>query len=182
MESTRRWYLEPESFIAVAALIVSVTAVAVGVYEAWLQRTHDRAEVWPHLEVSTWIGDSAVTLRLDNTGIGPGVVHYVDVRVDGQSRRNWEQALTALYGQKPPPHSSATVLEHALRPGDQSTLVQLPTKSVPPAFYPWIGRVRVAVCYSSVFGDSWMVVDTLGRSSTWATMRACPKQDSHADL
>jgi hypothetical protein len=49
------WYREPETFIAVAALVVSVSAVAVGLYEARLQRTHDRAEVWPHVEISTFV-------------------------------------------------------------------------------------------------------------------------------
>jgi hypothetical protein len=32
----RRWYSEPETFIAVAALVVSISAVVVGVYEASL--------------------------------------------------------------------------------------------------------------------------------------------------
>lgn len=47
MKGDRPWYREPETFIAVAALVVSVSAVAVGLYEAQLQRAHDRAEVWP---------------------------------------------------------------------------------------------------------------------------------------
>src|SRR5438552_4266118 len=52
MNGDRPWYREPETFIAVAALVVSVSPVAVGLYEAKLQRAHDRAEVWPHVEIS----------------------------------------------------------------------------------------------------------------------------------
>jgi hypothetical protein len=48
MNGDRRWYREPETFIAVTAFVENVSAVVVGLYEAHLQRAHDRAEVWPH--------------------------------------------------------------------------------------------------------------------------------------
>jgi hypothetical protein len=38
MSDDRPWYREPETFIAIAALIVSVSAMVVGIYEAALQR------------------------------------------------------------------------------------------------------------------------------------------------
>jgi hypothetical protein len=34
---------------------VSISAVVAGLYEASLQRAHDRAEVWPHLELETFL-------------------------------------------------------------------------------------------------------------------------------
>jgi len=41
MSDDRPWYREPETFIAVAALVVSISAVAVGIYEplARIRRT-----------------------------------------------------------------------------------------------------------------------------------------------
>jgi len=68
MSDDRPWYREPETFVAVAALIVSVSAVAVGIYEAALQRAHDRAEVWPHVELSTYITPKGAALFVENTG------------------------------------------------------------------------------------------------------------------
>jgi hypothetical protein len=182
MAETRPWYREPETFIALAALVVSLTAVIVGVYEAALQRAHDRAEVWPHLELSTWIGDSLVSVRLDNTGLGPGVVKFVEVRVDGKPERNWKEALRALYGHEPPRSSSATTVEHALRPGDRVTLFALPMKGVQQDFWPWIGRVSVQVCYASIFDSFWMVTDTMGKSNRWEDVRHCPPQPAITDL
>lgn len=41
MATERRWYAEPETFVAIAALTVSISAVVVGIYEASLQRHHD---------------------------------------------------------------------------------------------------------------------------------------------
>ncbi|MFL5614974.1 MAG: hypothetical protein ACJ796_15020 [Gemmatimonadaceae bacterium] len=182
MTDTRKWYREPETFIAVAALVVSLTAVVVGIYEAWLQREHDRAEVWPHLEISTWVSDSGVKLRVDNTGLGPAVVKSVGVTVDGKPERDWDAALTALYGHAPPSHSSATIFQHAVRPGDNTVLVGLRAQDMPPNLYRWVGRVTVRVCYSSVFDDKWTVIDTLGKSSRWQVVSDCPAQTANTDL
>jgi hypothetical protein len=182
MSNERVWYREPETFIAFAALIVSLTAVVVGVYEASLQRKHDVAEVWPHLELSTWLDKDAATLRLENTGLGPGIVQYVEVRVDGKPQADWDSALDALYGHAPPPHSSATVVQHALRPGDRAVLVGVPTSALPQPLWPTVSRIMVRVCYASVFESYWMVTDTLGKSSRWDEVRRCPSQPAYTDL
>ncbi|HXT17033.1 MAG TPA: hypothetical protein VN706_15435 [Gemmatimonadaceae bacterium] len=182
MSAGRPWYREPETFIAIAALVVSLTAVVVGVYEAWLQRAHDRAEVWPHLEIQTWVGDSGAKLDLDNTGLGPAVVHYVSVTVDGKPQRNWDVALATLFGHTPPPHSNATVYQHALRPGDHTEMVGFGAAYVPKNFFEWAGRVTVTVCYSSVFEEYWMLTDTLGKSNKWETVKKCPEQGKGTDL
>ena len=176
MGTERPWYREPETFIAVAALIVSVTAVAVGIYEAWLQRAHDRAEVWPRLEVSTWTADSGATLRIDNTGLGPAVVNYIGITVDGRAKPDWKSVLATLYGDSLPPFGQSTVFQRALRPGDLHSMVHLPPRYVPANFWTWVHRVTVRVCYSSVFGDNWMVVDTLGESNKWSEARNCPDE------
>jgi hypothetical protein len=182
MSDGRPWYREPETFIAVAALIVSLTAVVVGVYEAMLQRSHDRAEVWPHLEIQTWTSNGAVRLQLVNTGLGPGVVRFVSVTVDGQPRRDWDAALATLYGHAPPPHSNSTVFQHALRGGDSTLMVGLPASAVPSNFSQWAGRVVVHVCYTDVFDDHFSVLDTLGKSSRWLTVKSCPEQPATTDL
>ena len=183
MADDRPWYREPETFIAVAALVVSVSAVVVGLYEASLQRRHDRAEVWPHLEISTFTTLQGVALRLDNTGIGPALVKSITVTVDGKSQHSWDEPLTTLYGHEPPPHSDLTVTEHALRAGDQLTVVGIGTKDLPPNFWKWIGRVSVSICYTSVFGEAWRVSDDyLGGSSTWKSVSSCPAQPKGFDL
>lgn len=120
MAANRPWYREPETFVALAALIVSVSALAVGIYEASLQRAHDRAEVWPRLEITTWVTPTGAELRLENTGIGPALIRSVVVTVDGKPQRSWDGVLRALFGHEPPPHNSSTVVDHALRAGDHT--------------------------------------------------------------
>jgi hypothetical protein len=182
MADDRPWYREPETFIAVAALIVSVTAVVVGVYEAALQRKHDVAEVWPHLELSTWVNETNAMFRIDNTGLGPAIVKFVEVRVDGKAQRTWDDALRALYGREPPAFAHATTIEHALRPGDRAVLVSLPANDLPRDFWSSVGRIAVRVCYESVFHERWFVIDTLGKSDRWTETGNCPAQPTSTDF
>jgi hypothetical protein len=182
MSEGRPWYREPETFIALAALVVSLTAVAVGIYEAWLQRAHDRAEVWPRLEVGTWTSDSGATLRIDNTGLGPALVDYIAVTVDGRPAHDWPSVIKSLYGDQVSSFGHSTVFEHALRPGDQHAFVHIPAKSVPANFWDAIARLTVTVCYSSVFHEHWIVVDKPGQSNKWSDAAECPRQPAGTDL
>src|SRR5690242_1629174 len=59
MNDVRPWYLEPETFIAVAALVVSCSAVGVGLYEAHLVGL-DRKTLPPHF----WEGVGRIAITV----------------------------------------------------------------------------------------------------------------------
>jgi hypothetical protein len=179
----RKWWLEPETFVAVAALIVSVSALGVGLYTALLQRQHDRAEVWPHLELATFTSSSGAVVYLENTGIGPAIVEHVDLLVDGKPAPNWPAALNTWLGHNASISSNSTVVSHALRAGDRVTLVALPNESMPPKFWDAIGRIGIAVCYRSVFGEAWSVTArALGSTQSWRAEPSCAPQPAGTDL
>ena len=175
MTDTRRWYTEPETFIAVAALIVSISAVTVGLYEASLQRHHDRAEVWPRVELSTFTTPTGASLSLENTGIGPAIIKSLTVSVDGKPQKNWSGVLQALLGTAPQAFNTTTVVEHGIRAGDRATMVGLRREDMPQNFWQQIGRVAVTVCYASVFDEHWMLIDEhLGGRTVWKPVDDCP--------
>jgi hypothetical protein len=179
----RPWYREPETFIAVAALVVSLSAVIVGIYEAALQRAHDRAEVWPHLELSTYVTPRGAEVRLENGGIGPAIVHSVIVTVDGRPRHNWDEVVEAITGKRPSGLENSTAAEHAIRAGDRLILVGVPAAFLPPGLWDYIKRVGVRVCYSSVFGESWILEGKhLGGGSNWTSVAKCGGQPVGADF
>ncbi|MEO7086213.1 MAG: hypothetical protein ABI442_07780 [Gemmatimonadaceae bacterium] len=182
MSDDRPWYREPESFIALAALIVSLSAVVVGIYEASLQRTHDRAEVWPHVELSTYTSPQSVSVGVENTGIGPAIIHYTVVSVDGKPAANWHDVLKASLGDAPAQFNTSTVADRSMRAGDKSTLIELPTSVLRPGFLRQAARISIALCYSSVFGDSWMMTGHLGDRAVSTSVHTCPAQPSNVDF
>lgn len=177
MSDSRHWYTEPETFIAVAALVVSISAVVVGVYEASLQRHHDRAEVWPHLEIGVFTTPSEAKISLQSTGIGPAIVQSVSVTVDGKPQRNWSDVLRALANREPTGLSNFSSVQHGLRPGDELDLLTAPAAALPDSFWTAIKRVNMTVCYSSVFNEYWTVeAKQLGSRNAWTPVDHCPPQ------
>ncbi len=177
MSDSRRWYTEPETFIAVAALVVSISAVVVGIYEASLQRHHDRAEVWPNLEIGVFTTPSTATIKLQSTGVGPAIIKSVVVTVDGKAKRNWDDVLRALTGREPTGFGNYSSVNHGMRPGDELDMLIAPTRAVPADFWTAIKRVSMTVCYGSVFEENWIIESKqLGVGSTWRPVDHCPKQ------
>ena len=185
MPESRRWYTERETFVAVAALIVSISAVAVGIYEASLQRHHDRAEVWPHVEIQLFYSDTGVTLSLENSGIGPAIVETMIVSVDSQPRRSWLDVLTAMNGGRPKTgFSYYSATQHALRSGERLDVVHEPRADLPDSVGRAMARTSIYVCYGSVFEQFWSVsVAHLGRSAiSWTPVKHCPAQPDSTDF
>lgn len=184
MPEDRPWYREPETFIALAALVVSVSAVAVGIYEAALQRRHDRAEVWPHLELSTFTTPNGASLSVENTGIGPAIIKSVVITVDGKRAGHWDDVLTMLLGHAPTaPFSHSTIAESALRPGDKVMMLGLPNGDMPSDFWTSVHRIAVVVCYSSVFDEYWVMRDAgIGGRTRWEPASGCPAQAEGEDF
>ena len=169
-----RWYTKPDMIVALSAILISLCTVAVSGYEAWLQRHHDRAEVWPHVELSLVNTPEQSTLSIENTGIGPAVIESFTVTVDGKSVRNWSEALTTVLGRAPTAFENSTVVSHALRAGDHVTLIGLKRSDLPPGSMAKFTRVGVEVCYASVFGDNWTLRDRhLGGESEWLETSRC---------
>jgi len=176
MSEGRPWYREPESFVAVAALIVSLSALGVGLYEASLQRQHDRAEVWPHLEVGTFTSVDGAKVVVDNTGLGPAVVEAIAVTVDDKPAHGWRGVLQALVGDSTRNFNNTSLFEHGVRPGDRVQLLGLPATSLPSPFWAQVGRVKIHICYRSVFDERWIVDERLGTANQWTKVGECPAQ------
>lgn len=176
MSETRRWYTEPETFVAVAALVVSLSALGVGVYEARLQRTHDRAEVWPNLEVGTFTSNDGANVIVDNTGLGPAIVEMVSVAVDDAPKQTWHGVLGALLGDSTRNFGNTSLVEHGVRPGDRVEFLRLPPASMPMPFWSQIARIKIRVCYRSVFDERWMLDARLGTATRRTHVSECPKQ------
>ena len=178
MTNQRRWYTEPETFVAVAALIVSITAVVVGIYEAALQRRHDRAEVWPHVEIETFTRPAGVSVELENGGLGPAVIKSAEVFVDGKLQKNWVDVAAAIIGHSPGRYDNTTVADHALRAGERVTLLGLPSDEAPRHFWEAAKRVRVVICYASIYGEATVVSGDLGLPTHWTEVKECSPQPS----
>lgn len=180
--SQRAWYREPETFIALAALVVSVSAVVVGLYEASLQRKHDRAEVYPRLSLATYTSTSGATISLVNGGIGPAVVQHITVAVDGQPQKDWSAVVGKLIGRDPGQFPNSTVADQSVKAGDRFQLTAIPVRDMPEHFWKSVGRISIHICYQSLFDEAWTLdVESLGSTPQMRhPAKSCPPQPPDA--
>jgi hypothetical protein len=172
---TARWYAKPDMMVGIGALVVSLCAVCVSLYGAALQRAHDRAEVWPRLEFALWTTPKGADLYLQNTGIGPALVEYVRVTVDGKPVADWNAVLSEVLGAAQANFDHAQITDHALRAGDRTDVLGIENTYLPPGSIDKFMRVGVDVCYASVFQERWrLVTEHLGGPSRWEKVDNCP--------
>jgi hypothetical protein len=138
--------------------------------------------VWPHLEIEAFTTQDGANVLVENTGLGPAVVKSITVALDDKPQLTWRAVLDGLLGDSTRAHSNNTVFEHGIRPGDRVTLLGLPAGSTPVPFWEKIGRVRIRICYASVFDEAWMVEDRLGTSNHWQRVESCPAQRTGDDF
>lgn len=92
------WYKSPEMIVGLSALTVSLVAVFVGVYSAYIDRAYARASVWPRLEVyrSDFSDDKFKKFRygVTNSGTGPAKIEYVKVQYGSKTIKNWVELFS----------------------------------------------------------------------------------------
>src|SRR6185312_6024370 len=85
-----RW----DALAAIIAALIGLLALCVSGYTAYIQRQQVRAQVWPYLISGN--NDLTQSLTVGNKGVGPAVVHSVQVRIDGKPQTDWNHLMAAL--------------------------------------------------------------------------------------
>jgi hypothetical protein len=160
--------------VALAALFVSVCAVAVSMYEAWLDRQQAKASVWPHVELTISISGRGATITVLNSGIGPASLDAVEVRVDGRPASGWPDVFARLLDKPPDNFSVTSITGRVLRAGDEIAMLALPPDVLPGDIMARLPNIGVEICYRSVFDERWILrVPKLVGASAWRTVSSC---------
>jgi hypothetical protein len=171
----RAFWREPEWVITIVAVVASIGALILGAYTAQLQRRHDSASVWPHLELGILFTPRTAGMQVSNSGVGPAIVQSVIVSVDGHPLRSWPEAFKILIDSPATKYSSSSVSDRVIRAGETVNWFALPTDILPPDIQTRLARVVIEICYASVYDEHWIVADAhAGQHSEWRTVKKCP--------
>jgi hypothetical protein len=92
-QSFTDWLLEPQTLIALSAVLIGVCGLFVSLYEASLMRQEQRAAVWPRVTLGFAINDTLVTFIAENAGVGPARVQSAEIRHNDSTMVNWSELL-----------------------------------------------------------------------------------------
>ncbi len=146
-----------DRLIPFCALLVSIAALTLAVFEGYSNRVHHRLSVRPYLLVDFGVSDSEVGWLLGNEGLGPAIVAWALVTVDGRPCRSWSEMASVL--QLPTVYRKYTnpIRGNIVRSGDRRDMFKVVTEDEPTreAVLRSRERVVIEVCYCSLYNECW---------------------------
>ena len=164
---------------AIAAGIVSLSALTVSIYEAYLMREQQAASVLPIIDFwAAYDPGKGYSLHLANKGLGPAFVKHISVQVDNAFGKHWTDALHKITGRQVA-HNESALMGSVLAPGETGELVGIGNPEDGTAVWGQAQRVTLRVCYCSVFQDCWVTtVKDLNTGKPFSeAIEACPSDD-----
>jgi len=154
--SKKRW-LDANMIVALSAVVVSLVALAVGIYESQLERKFQSASVWPRLEVFRSFNNGAFSYQVINSGIGPAVVKSARVSLAGRYFQNWREAVSALVDDPDVElrFGNSHISSRALPP--ELTLNVFHTSGALAQSLQQNDQLKIELCYCSVFDECWII-------------------------
>ena len=155
---------------SIAALAVSIVALAVTAYEANIERADQRASAWPRVQVGPNYSGVGLRVIVENKGVGPAIIREEKISVDGERVDSIPDMLDALlepgHGLGFDRYRRSDIESNVIAAGESLILFGVDAPEVG-AWDPLLrrlgdqaSRVDWSICYCSVFGDCWRVSST----------------------
>lgn len=159
-QSLGDWLLEPQTLIALSAVLISVCGLFISLYEASLMRQEQRAEVWPRVSLGFTINDSLVTFVAENAGVGPARVQAAWIQYEDTTLANWSELVVRTSTGPVSLKQNINLLNgRVLSPGKRSEIARLafrdPRHAVSLARSVFGGVTNIRTCYCSVYDECW---------------------------
>ncbi|MCJ8271340.1 MAG: hypothetical protein MJK04_18320, partial [Psychrosphaera sp.] len=134
-----------------------------GVMEAQKQ-----ASVWPRVFLARNTGEGHFTVVVKNSGVGPALINYVEVRVDGKVIKDWDDAIEIIAPNRPIVKGQSILTNYVLLPGETIVPIILQDE-VANLFRLDTKRVRIKICYCSIYDNCWAIDEAAKRTAGFAT-------------
>jgi len=95
---------------------------------------------------------------VENKGVGPAIIKYAVVRVDGKPQRTWKEAMTRLLGADPGPFNVDALLHRVMAPNDNFAAFEIasPDTAFKIVQQARKGRLSGEICFCSLLETCWL--------------------------
>ena len=154
------WYKKPEMLVGLSALLVSLVAVIVSVYSAYIDRAYARSSVWPRLTLSKsdYLKDGVpiYEYRIENAGTGPAIIKYAYVSVDNTYFKYWYQVFEHF--ELDMQNVTQSHISTRVVPAYQSFAAQSTHNTdFMPHWRKVDEKIDIELCYCSIYDECWRV-------------------------
>lgn len=153
------------AILSVIAIVISLSALGVSVFEVTSIKDSQKASVWPYLEITQNYSADGFKVTVTNKGIGPALLGNVGLYYDDQSVTSSDQLDAVIRDVIGPERAFSydtymmrVVSNGVLSPGEEVVLFGVPWTADTRAFVQNVSKdVTAKGCYCSVYDDCWSV-------------------------
>ena len=148
-----------QSLGTISALLISILALVVSIFEASILRTQQKATVWPYVTIEEGFNSQGFRIEAMNKGVGPAMIKSVRIDYNGNPVSTYLELLDRAkpnndlnYGNI----STNKINGVVMAPNESIVLMALPWTPDSRKIQPMLGdSVKVRIQYCSVLDECW---------------------------
>lgn len=150
------------TILAVAGVFTGAVALYAAITESEAVRRQSAAAVWPfvQIQVSNGVDEAGpyFSVELKNAGVGPAKIVSMQLIIEGEARRNWEEVVEAILPDQPVEFGDSFTHNRVLRPGESVIMIQSRDANL---YMPFLSAANdpnntMSYCYCSIFDECWL--------------------------
>lgn len=183
-KSEQRKTIDAGLVTAISAGVMSICALGVSIYQAYLDRQQTRAEVIPIVQAWNQREADRFGIVVANKGVGPALIRSVVVTRDSEPRVSWQDTYREEWTaeiMQGVSVSQAQLIGDVLAPGDIVPIVSFSGGAAAAAMHQASAQVELQICYCSVLDDCslFSIANLRDSRSTTEAVDACYDQPGH---
>ena len=166
-----------QTILAVAGVFTGAVALYAALNESAAVRRQAEAAVWPiiQLHTSDFMSEESAGFKvsLSNTGVGPGRMESMRVRIGGVAARDWFHAAELAVGDSSMSMSKSTVTGRVIAAGETVELFAVSDRNIVAVMTELAatGAAQIDYCYCSIFDACWLFQSSIAEVER---VKACP--------
>jgi len=147
--------------LALTAIVLSLAALTVSVFEVSTIRDEQRIQVWPYIELAWHYDSDGFAIQATNKGIGPARVRTLDLRYEGTRYTELDRLVLATVGEENAfsydLYSTTNPSRSVMSPDETAVLFSVPWEPRTRLLAErWNGTIGIEMCYCSVYDECWV--------------------------
>lgn len=140
------------------AIIISLAAMFVSIYEASILKSQQTSMVWPYLDLSQQYDNNGFAIEISNKGTGPAIITSVQVDYNGLPVESIDVLMDSLNPNRTFGYDilrNSTLGNQVIMSGETRVVFGLPYNDETRVVQSNLGKVRIRIGYKSVLEEHW---------------------------
>jgi hypothetical protein len=140
------------------AIIISLAAMFISIYEASILKSQQTSMVWPYLDLSQQYDNNGFAIEISNKGTGPAIITSVQVDYKGLPVESIDVLMDSLNPNRTFGYDilrNSTLGNQVFMSGEKRIVFGLPYNDETRVVQSNLGKVRIRIGYKSVLEEHW---------------------------